>query len=211
MSAAPTGWLAWVGCALSLALSLVVGCVDPQSRYDDFLERSADQRGRDSGRPAPTPGERFDFSGQYLASLVTTLAPGVPILFACDVEVGEDLESVELTFQPLATDTDAMPREPVGASFGSGPVPYREDGSFVAELGEVTVPGRANPISGSDIVATVTVEASVREMEGELPMLFCGDVRGMVSVPLELDLAGSSMFGVATDDLGAVEPLVSCP
>lgn len=207
MSAARTGLLAWIGCACVLA----GGCVDPQSRYDDFLERSADQRSRDSGRPTPTPGERFDFGGQYLASLVTTLAPGVPILFACEVEVAGDLESVELRFQPLATDSDAMPREPVGASFGSGPAPYREDGSFVAELGEVTVPGRANPISGSDIVATVTIEASAREMEGELPTHFCGDVRGMVSVPLELDLAGSSMFGVAADDLGAVEPLVSCP
>ena len=96
---------------------------------------------------------------------------------------------------PLSTDADAIPREPVGDRVDVAAVPYREDGSFAADLGEVTVPGRANPISGTDIVATVVIEVSALPKKDDLPVRFCGSVSGMVSVPLPLDLAGSSIAG----------------
>jgi hypothetical protein len=195
---------------LSSLFSLVAaGCVDPHARYEDFLERTAGMRGQDAGMV--TPSDRLDFSGRYLAALATTLAPGQPILFSCEVTVSEDLATVDLSFQPLSTDADPLPREPVGESFGASAVAYGEDGSFSAELGELTIPGRANPISGSDIVATVTIAATAYAMTADLPMSFCGGVSGMVSVPLALDLAGSTIGGVEGSDLAGVTPLAACP
>lgn len=196
------------GTLLALLLT-AAGCPDPQARYDAFLERTADMRNPDAGMIMP--GERFDFSGQYLAALAITIDPGKPILLGCDARVASDLSSVDLTFQPLSSDSDPQPREPVGESFGASEVPYTEEGTFKAELGEVTVPGRANPISGSDIVAEVTLEASARHGSGEDPDLFCGQVSGMVRVPITLDLAGSTLGAVAAESFSGVEPLTRCP
>jgi hypothetical protein len=186
-----------------------LGCVDPDGRYDAFIERTADmRRGEDAGRVEP--GERFDFSGQYLLALSTTIAPGQPILFACDVSVAADLETLELSIQALTTDADPAPRTETGDPLEVAAVPYAEDGSFDADLGEVTVPGNANPISGSDIVATVAITATAHPMN-ELPMYFCGDATGMATVPLELDLAGSTLGAVETESFTDAEPLAACP
>jgi hypothetical protein len=188
----------------------VLGCVDPQGRYDAFLERTADMRGRDAGMVAPS--DRFDFSGRYLLALSTTLAPAQPILFTCEVSVAADLETLDLSFQPLTTDDADMPRTPTGEALEASGVPYEENGSFTVDLGEVTVPSEANPISGSDIVATVTISATALPMTDERPALFCGEASGMVSVPLALDLAGSTVGALEADsnDLTTIEPMLRC-
>jgi hypothetical protein len=196
-----------------LALALVLACVDPDGRYDAFVERSAAMRGRDAGTGQPEPGERFDFGGSYLLALSTTLAPGQPILLGCEVSVASDLETLELTFQALTTDEADPPRAPTGEPFTIADVVYEQDGSFSADLGEVTVPSDANPISGSEIIATVAFSARAVPMSDELPQLFCGQASGMVSVPLMLDLAGSTIGAVETQgsDVTDVEPLPRCP
>jgi hypothetical protein len=199
-------------CASTVLLLLgALGCVDPQGRYDAFIERTADMRGRDAGMV--TPSDRFDFSGRYLLALSTTLAPAQPILFSSDVDVAADLETIDVTFQPLTTDAADPPRAATGESLEVDGVPYDEDGSFGFDLGEVTVPSDANPISGSAIVATVTITATAFPMTAELPALFCGEASGMVSVPLALDLAGSTIGAVETEtaDLTDVEPVFRCP
>jgi hypothetical protein len=191
-------------------LLVALGCVDPDGRYDDFIERTANmRRAEDAG--GVEPRERFDFSGQYLLALSTTIAPGQPILFACEVSVAADLETFDLSMQALTTDGDAAPRTPTGDSLDVDAVPYAEDGSFEADLGEVTVPGDANPISGSDIVATVAIAATAHPMTDELPMHFCGEATGMATVPLELDLAGSTLGAVEVESFTDAEPLAECP
>jgi hypothetical protein len=194
--------------AMALLLS---GCVDPEARYEAFIERTADQRGgeRDAGMMEPT--DRFDWSGPYLLALSTTLMPDAPLLFAVEAEVSEDLETIELTLQPLTTDDDDEPRTPIGDSFAISAIAYEDDGSFSADLDDVSVPGRANPITGSDIVANVQLSARTRAAAEEQPDIFCGQVAGMVVEPISLDLSGSSFGAVQTDDLAAAEPLLSCP
>lgn len=206
--------------AHAAALVLLAACVDPDGRYEDFIERTADMRrggqaapdgGLDAGDAAQQSVARFDFSGTYLLALSTTLAPDAPLLLACDVTVAEDLNSIDLVLQPLTTDMDAMPRERIGDSIRVDAVPYAEDGSFSVDFGEVAVPGRANPISGADIVAAVAITARANPMTGELPVHFCGEAGGMVLAPLAFDLTGSTFGAVATDDLTAAEPLPACP
>jgi hypothetical protein len=193
---------------VQLAALTCAGCVDPQGRYDDFIERTADLRNRDSGPMEPS--DRFDWSGRYLLALSTTLAPDTPLLFAAEAEVSSDLSSVALQLQPLTSDQDDEPRMPIGERFGVSDVPYEEDGTFDADLGDISVPGRANPITGSDIVANVQLAASTRAAADDLPVVFCGQVTGMVVEPIALDLAGSSFGAVQTEDERAAEPLLRC-
>jgi hypothetical protein len=197
--------------AAVLLLLAASGCVDPQGRYDDFLQRTEAMRGQDAGMIGAE--ERFDFSGSYLLALSTTLAPGQPLLFSCEVTVAADLETLALSVRPLTTEDDAEPRTPTGERFEASAVAYGEDGSFSADFGEVTVPSDANPISGADIVATVAITATAFPMSDELPDFFCGQATGMVSAPLALDLEGSTVGAVAAEPIrfGDVEPLVRCP
>ncbi len=195
--------------ALLLGACLGFACVDPEERYDDFNERTASMRGRDSGMGEST--ERFDWSGRYLLALSTVLAPDQPLLFAVDAEVASDLTLVDLRFQALTTNMDSEQRTPVGEPFSVEDVTYSEEGTFEADLGQVTVPGRANPITGSDIVAQVQLRASAYEGAAELPQHFCGDASGMVSQPVSLDLTGSTFGAVLTEDERAAEPMLRCP
>jgi hypothetical protein len=194
--------------ALLLGACLGSACVDPKGRYDDFNERTASMRSRDSGMGEST--SRFDWSGSYLLALSTVLAADSPLLFVVDAEVASDLTSAALRVQPLTTNMDSEPRTPVGEAFTVKDVTYSEDGTFEADLGEVAVPGRANPITGSDIVAQVQLRASAHEA-GDIPQHFCGEATGMVSQPISLDLTGSTFGAVLTDDVKAAEPMLRCP
>ena len=196
-------------CGALLGPSSLSACVDPGDRYDAFLERTAEMRNRDSGMVEPT--DRFDWSGRYLLALSTVLAPDQPLLFAVEAEVSSDLSLIDLQLQPLATDGDEEPRTAIGDSFGVNDIPYEMDGSFSADLGEVTVPGRANPITGSEIVASVQLSASTRAGDDDNADLFCGQVTGMVIQPLSYDLAGSTFGAVLTDDAQNAAPQLRCP
>jgi hypothetical protein len=191
---------------LVLALS---GCLDTEGRYQDFLDRTEAQRASEDSGVASS--ERVDFSGDYLLALSTVVAPDAPILFATRVQVAEDLTQIDLELQPLTTDDAAPAREPVGASIVANGVPYAEDGTFEADLGTVQVAGAANPITGSDITANVRIVGVAQPTDGGGVYFFCGDAFGMVTVPLSLDLAGSSFGAVATTDPANAEPLLSCP
>lgn len=196
--------LLWGACVLWLAAG---SCADPTARYDAFIERTADMRELDAGMN--DGGERFDWSGRYLLALATSLSPAQPILFAVDASVTSDLAQVDLAIHALTTEADAEPRTPVGDDIGVTGVAYAVDGSFVADLGEVTIPGSANPISGSDIVATVQLQGRTLT-NGEQADAFCGQVTGMVMSPVMFDLAGSTFGAVESPQLDAT-PLLRCP
>lgn len=184
------------------------GCTNTGGRYEDFGDRTADLRtgAADAGSGA---AERVDFSGNYLMAMSTVLSPDKPLLFAAEAEVEPDLSTVTLHLQPLATDAAPEPRARVGDPITID-APYGEDGSFTPDLGEIAVPGSANPISGSDIAAQVQLRAIART-DGNGGYLLCGDATGMVTMPLQLDLAGSTLTAVPTDDVTTAEPLLSCP
>jgi len=194
---------------LTAAIPVLGGCVDPEARYDMFIGQSADMRNRDAGMV--NGGQRFDFSGQYLCALATTLATDKPLLFACDVQVTADLSTIDLTLQSLTTDANAEPRVPVGTAQRITSVPFASDGTFTIDLGESGVPGAANPISGSDIVSHVVLELAAHPAAGDFPTYFCGRASGMVSEPISFDLAGSTFAAVQSADVALTTPLLRCP
>jgi hypothetical protein len=194
--------------AITLAFA-AVACTDPEARYDAFIARTQDMRGIDAGMIES--GDRFDWSGHYVLALSTTLAADLPLVFAVDAEVASDLTRVSLHVQPLTVADDDEPRTPVGEVIDVEDIEYLEDGSFGADLGEVVVPGRANPISGAEITARVMLVATAQAPDGGASATFCGQVSGMVIAPLRFDLAGSTFGAVLSEDDVAADPPLRCP
>ncbi len=194
--------------ALAVLSSATASCADPKGRYDAFLARTSDQRIA-AGDGGPAPSERFDFSGRYLLALKTPIAPATPLLLRVDATVSSDLTKIAFVFQPLATDQAPQPRAAVGSSIQIEGVAYDAQGSFDADLGQVAVPGSANPISGSDITATVQLRGTALHAGGA-PLL-CGSASGNVTSPIMLNLAGSQFGAVPAQDPAGVELVTGCP
>jgi hypothetical protein len=186
---------------------LCVACADPEVQDAEPTERSAIEQ---SAGLVEQP-EHFDWSGHYLLALSTVLAPEQPLLFAIDAQVASDLALVDLHVQPLTPDAVGDSRSPTGDPFDLDDVPYAEDGTFEVDLGEVSVAGSANPITGTDIAAQVQLHASTYRAADEVPQHFCGDATGMVSQPIPLDLQRSTFGAVLTEEDKEAKPMLRCP
>jgi hypothetical protein len=192
---------------LALLGSLTVGCPDPESQYEEFLDATADSRA--SGDASTGAGVVTDFSGTHFLALSTNLAPGFPLYFLTTVTVDTEAATIDLSFQPLTVDTNEAPRTPVGDPILVEDVVFEEDGTFVADMGEVEAPGESNPLSGSDIRATLVLSGRV-----DSETFFCGIVSGNISEPLESPLDGSTFAAVAAtlEEAAEIETVVfECP
>jgi hypothetical protein len=183
--------------ALSRSLVFVVtlvalhlpGCPDPAGKFDDFVERwTAANPGVDGGDldAGPcTPPDPAALDGQYVLALSAVIAPETPILFLTQVTGISDPPGVELELQPLSA---ADRRTPVGQPLTVGPIALSTDGAVHAELPPLIVSGEANPITGGEIEAQVTLDARFCGVSD----FYCGSVSGRVTLPVGLDLAGST-------------------
>jgi hypothetical protein len=169
----------------------------PQPTTDDVADVA-------TGTPIPEPGP--DLSGECLVALATVIAPQTPLQWRAKVVHDPATGAVAMELQSLSLDPQSTttPREPVG-----DPLPFTTtiaaDGTFVVALGVLEIPGEANPITGSDIVADVSIEGVVIS-----PDAWCGVATGMVTAPLMLDLLGST-FAFARFDGALPQPVSSCP
>lgn len=218
------GWRGWTCTAITIA---VLGCgpvvdVDDGGLSDpddatgsvqdggttevDEAEGEADAANDESSRldlGAPTSA----LSGEYLFALSAVVDPAHPFQFRARVDAKDDPGGgalLEILLQPLALDvlSTNTPRTPVG-----DPIPIvigvGADGTFGAELPEMRISGAANPITGSDLVATVGLSGSVGDGD-----VWCGDVFGMVTQPLMLDLVGSTFSFTRLDGEMLPDPVI---
>ena len=200
----------------SLACGPVVGGVDGSGSAD---ESDSGSTGIDTGDPAtgpddvatgtPIPEPRQDFSGAYLLAIAAVIAPETPLQWQATVVQDLNTGELEIELQPLSLDPlgTTFPREPVGdpriVTANLGP-----DNTFVLDLGQVYVPGAANPITGSDIYTTLALDGVAFASD-----LWCGEVTGSVSAPLQLDLTGSTFAFTPITATGELpDPVVArCP
>jgi hypothetical protein len=121
----------------------------------------------------------------YLLALATPLDPGLPLQFLAEIEL-VDAELV-ISLQPLSLDQGSMtaPRQPVGDVLV--PVVDFMTLAFSAQLDDVTIPGAANPVSGADIVGSITLIGSLAGAGTP-----CGQAEGMLTAPDEISLVGST-------------------
>ena len=197
-----------------LFVTLLAACASPdtEARYNEFADATAEARLVDTNTGE---GVVIDFSGTFLLSLSTVVDPEKPIYFDTTVAVDTDAQTIDLSFQALTADVDAAgdprddARDPVGDAIIAEDVPYNDDGTFVAELGEVTMVGDANAVTFRDIVATLTLTGRVDSED-----FFCGSVAGDVTIPLPIPLAGSTFGAVRVDDgnfVGVTDSPYACP
>jgi hypothetical protein len=148
---------------------------------DDGVDDGVD--GGDDGPMAPPPT-----SGMFLLAIDTVINPGLPLQYR--VETKATVTDIELVLQPLSLNQGEtiLPREPVGEALVASAIPV-VDGAFEIDLGEVMIPGEANPITGSDIVAEVVLHGMFVS-----PDAYCGTVTGTVIAPIQAPLDGST-FG----------------
>jgi hypothetical protein len=155
-----------------------------------------------TGQTSEPPGPDLptgSSSGVYLLAVSTIVSPDLPFQFLTTVDAS-DPSLWTFVFQPLSLDggqTDS-PRLPVGDPFVFTDVPVM-NGQFTLDFGELLLAGATNPITSSDITATILLAGQVQDADA-----FCGDVSGMVTAPLMTTIDGSSFAAVRVaglDDL----------
>lgn len=193
---------------------LLIGCPDPEERFDEFTDRTADQRQGGGGTGGGPAGGIADINGRFLLGIDTVIGPGKVLEFDTETILNfpcTDNCLLSLNIQPV------VPSRPARSGCGDrgtphGPVitltdvPVNPDGSFVADFGTQNVDGCANPISGSDITARLVLAGQI--VDGNL---YCGTVSGSVSRPLSANLAGSTFAAIRVVGDQLPEPVGECP
>lgn len=195
-------WRAAFLTAVLATTALGAGCVDPDGKLDEFLERSEPFRAQVATGACEG---RVDASGDYLLAIATVVLPTAPVLFDATVTVDTTVDpwAITVAMQPLAVDGRANVGDVLTAT---GTVDA--DGRFDLDFGEITIPGAANAILvGTDAVATLTLAGCTNTAE-----FTCGTADGAISSPASIPLAGSTYGAIAVDgDLTTADPVALCP
>ena len=142
----------------------------------------------------------------YLLALSTPLDPALPLQFLAEIAVVD--ATLTITLQPLslAQGSTTAPREPVGEVL----VPAIDfmTPAFSAQLDDALLPGAANPMTGEDIAASITLTGSIAGAGTP-----CGSADGMTTAPVAASLAGSTWAATAVSSVDALPDdfAVACP
>lgn len=202
-----------LGFALLGGLLALSGCPDPAGSLDEFGKRydkihpgtSGATTGAGGGCSAPMAGE---IDGEFLFSLSAKLKPKKAIALLMKVTTTDNAGTLMMGLE--ATPLSGMDHmTPVDAPIVIPPFAINADGSFDAALGTITVNGDANTITpGSDIMADVHLQG---QLCAEKPDFVCGNVTGMVTMPIMLDLAGSTFTMQRVTDMSMLPfPMLDC-
>ena len=214
------GLIALLPICLSLTLT---GCPDPKGKYDDFIERrtvviesaeemtgdggsegGAEERGEtSSGTEAGSAGEEVSMiteieSGRFWLGLAPILDPVNPMAFVTEInfEIAEDGSMgriLSMSLDPMTCEDRSVSAEGL-IDFTEG-ADFNMDGSFVVDLGERTVPGAANCISGSPILANIVMHGAITSSD-----TLCGTVTGELFQPFAFDLEGSTFAAIRLEE-----------
>lgn len=190
-----------------LGLAVLTGCPSPdvEGRYDGFVDKTQDIRDDAASVKMDIGGSLADVTGTFHFSLAAIVAETTPLQFIATTTFTADPAgggTLDIELQPLSLDVLATtePREFVG-DVVSISFPVDESGAFEADLGELAVTGAANPITGSDIVATLSLQGAIQDEN-----VYCGNAGGMVTVPANIDLTGSSFAAIRINPEDATNP-----
>lgn len=190
-----------IRCA-ALAALVATACVKPEERFDEFHERVTDA-GPSSGS---CTSRLADLTGEFLLAISVSVSPDRHLQFRCALAQSGD-NVLDLACTPLTVEG----RTDVGDALGEEGIEVAADGTFVAAIAG-TVPGAANPISGSDIMTS----AEGLELSGSTCAedFFCGELAGTIEQPPVGPVTGS--FGAQRIEAGATgddlpAPVVACP
>jgi hypothetical protein len=178
------------------------GSGDPESTGTGTTEPGTTGSGPDPVTTTALPtttGARLDvggvgrIDGPYLLALAAIIDPGHPLQFIAYTRLSGERLDLELTPLTLDVGSTTAPRQPFGDPLFYPGIQVDDGGCFLLDMGEVSLPGPTNPITGSDIAATITLVGCFD------PQGYCGTVEGMVHMPIMLDLTGSTFAAVPVD------------
>jgi len=150
-------------------------------------------------------GQKRNFSGRFFVAMQAPDMPDGPLFFQLDAAVAADLSTVDFTLQALSADRTVSPRNPVGPSLAVTNVPFSDSGTFVLEVGRVTLGADVNPMGDTPLELSVVLNGYV--CGGEL---LCGTVDGNLLAPVQRSLAGSTFGAVASANFAGVLPATTC-
>ncbi|TNF37264.1 MAG: hypothetical protein EP329_03600 [Deltaproteobacteria bacterium] len=186
---------------LSVAALGLAGCPDTKGRLDRFVVDSEPLRLTPSGVPCDGP---TDATGEYFIAASVALAPDKPILFRGDLSVDLTAKTVQLDMVAL-TVSGRVEIGDVITAVGE----LADDGTFVLEFGETTIPADADAVLPQvEVKADMTFTGCTSSA-----VTVCGLVDGLVTEPAELPLVGSTWGGLALeagDDITVAPVLASC-
>jgi hypothetical protein len=185
-----------------VVLALLCGCPSPdaEGKFNSFLDDTKEEREDAANMPDMGGGVVADVSGTFLFAVSAVLQPNTPLQFVSTqtfTPTPDGGGTLDLSLQPLSLDVGSttMPRQPVGEAIDIPQVPVAPDGTFTIAFPDVVmVTGEANPITGSDIAAVLTLQGSIQSAD-----FMCGTVTGMVMQPIMYDLMGSTFAAERTD------------
>lgn len=181
------------------------GCVDPGGTFDDFQERVVDAASRPDARSID---EIPDVTGEFYMGLRPGPTPSLPFRFLATTVLHQDASGATLDLSMLSLDRETF--EPVGAPNAVEGVVVSDSGEFTAVFIDVVIPARANPVSGQELTADVTLIGQLRTED-----LYCGDAEGMVNSPFTLSLDGSTFAAIrvapGTTGMDLPELVGECP
>ena len=185
----------------------LAGCpsVEAEGRYDEFVDKTQDIRDDAADVKMDVGGVLADVTGTFHFSLAAVVAATTPLQFIATTTYTPNAAGggqLDIELQPLSLNVLATtePREYTGEVIPLS-FPVDEAGAFMADLGEVAVTGAANPITGSDIVATLMLTGAIQDEN-----VYCGIVNGMVTVPANIDLTGSTFAAIRIEPEDAMNP-----
>jgi hypothetical protein len=164
------------------------GCPDVPGKLDRFTEET--QEDRNIKLDMPAGAGLVDVTGLHLFAVDTVVSPGLPLQFLARTTVNADTSELTFTLIPLSLSAGSTtePRVPLeNDALDPITVVIDANGDFEADLGTLMVTGMANPLTGSDIVATLTISGTTLAPES-----FCGTADGDVLQPIQSPLAGST-------------------
>jgi hypothetical protein len=130
----------------------------------------------------PDCGADAGLVGQHLLTFSIYLNPQAPVRLLATIS-GPEEGPVNLTVQPLDASDGTTP---VGSPASGGPFEVTPPLQFVFTFPSITIPAEANPISGTEIVGSVSLTGSKPDQ------IICGTATGDLTEPFPLSLEGST-------------------
>lgn len=149
-------------------------------------------------------GEFYESGDAFLLVLSTVIAAETPLQYVATI-VDENAGAARIELTPLSLNMGSTdePRELLDDARSSHPIIVDADGTVSFVLEDFFVPAAANPITGSEIQASIGLTGQFIA-----PGRICGRMDGEITVPISLDLTGST-FGAISLDSADDSPLPS--
>ncbi len=184
------------------------GCVDAKGNFDQFADRVGFV---DASTIDRAGGGLHDITGTFLystrAGFETSNDPAFynQFILRATLTITGDTGVLDGALTPLCVATTCTERSELPPALISEDVVVNADGTYQAVFSG-TLPGGANPLSGTPIPLTTNVDGTIMSAD-----FFCGDVSGTAA---GLDLTGSTFAAIRITDTTPANlpaPVAACP